>query len=446
MASYRCMRALKRLSHAVPERLQAWLPHFPVRNTALTLWERFNQDNLSLTASSLTFTTVLGVVPLFAVMLAVFTAFPLFRDLEAALERWLVHNLIPRSISKPVLDYLTQFASSASELGILGLVGLVFTCLSMIYTIDHTLNTIWRVRESRPWTQRLLLYWGVLTIGPVAAGASIAITSYAMAEARGWVDAMVPGTGSWLGLVQLGLLVLGLALLYRLVPNTHVRWSHALAGGVFAGFCLSLGRWAIGLYLSRIPTYSLIYGAFATVPILLIWIYVAWLIILLGAVVAAYLPALLAGVPRRATAGGWRFQLALELLQLLSRAKRGTALGRDLPWLARRLRLDEQQLQPVIDTLHAMDWVAPLSEASGRADARLVLLVNPTQVPLAPLVEQLLFTRNASTEALWCSTRLDELKLADALGAEDVAAQFLAPMAGLKHAARRARRVRQQTH
>ena len=433
------MRALKRLTHAVPERIQAWLPHFPVRNTALTLWERFNQDSLSLTASSLTFTTVLGVVPLFAVMLAVFTAFPLFRDLESALERWLVHNLVPRSISQPVLDYLTQFAASASELGILGLVGLVFTCLSMIYTIDHTLNTIWRVRESRPWTQRLLLYWAVLTIGPIVAGASVAITSYAMAEARGWVDGVVPGLGAWLGLVQLAMLILALALIYRLVPNTQVRWSHALAGGVFAGLCLSLGRWGIGLYLSRIPTYSLIYGAFATVPILLIWIYVAWLIILLGAVVAAYLPALLAGVQRRATAGGWQFQLALELLQLLNRSRRGPAHGRSLPWLARRLRLDEQQLQPVLDALRRMDWVAPLAEERGRPDARVLLLVAPEHTPLAPLVEQLLFVRNASTEAFWCSTGLDRLMLADALGDADVAAQFLQPRLSLRQAARMAR-------
>ena len=355
-----------------------------------------------------------------------------------------MHNLIPRNISQPVLDYLTQFASSASELGLLGLGGLVFTCLSMIYTIDHTLNTIWRVREPRPWAQRLLLYWAVLTVGPIAAGASVALTSYAMAEARGWVDGVMPGLDAWLGavqLLQLALPVLVLTLIYRLVPNTRVRWSHALAGGLFAGLCLSLGRWGIGLYLSRIPTYSMIYGAFATVPILLIWIYVAWLIVLLGAVVAAYLPALLAGVQRRATAGGWHFQLAIEVLHLLARSQRGPARGRSLPWLARRLRLDEQALQPVIDTLRGMDWVALLDESEAeRPDARLALLIEPARTPLAPLVEQLLFTRNASTEALWHSTRLDSLLLADVLGHADVAAQFLQPTVSLRQAARLARR------
>lgn len=439
------MRAFKRFTQIAPERLQALLPHFPVRNTALTLWERLNQDNLALTASSLTFTTVLGVVPLFAVMLAVFTAFPLFQDLEAALERWLVHNLVPRSISKPVLDYLTQFASQASELGLMGLIGLVFTCLSMIYTIDHTLNTIWRVRESRPWTQRLLLYWAVLTIGPIAAGASIALASYAMAEAKGLINVEVPGLGPLLGLVQFALLVLGLTLLYRLVPNTLVRWSHAAAGGFFAAACLSLGRWGIGLYLSNIPTYSLIYGAFATVPILLVWIYVAWLFILFGAVVAAYLPALLAGVARRANEGGWQFQLALEVLQVLARAKRGPAQGRSLPWLARRLRLDAQQVQPVVDALQELDWVAPLAEGTSRSDPRLVLLVDPSTTPLAPLVSKLLFERNAGTEALWRSTQLDALHLSDALGNADVAARFLAPSASLRQAAHRARRAGART-
>lgn len=438
------MRFLKRLSHLVPERLQALLPHFPVRNTALTLWERFNQDSLALTASSLTFTTMLGLVPLMAVVLAVFTAFPLFQQLENALELWLVDNLVPRSISQPVLDYMTQFAAQGSELGMLGLGGLVFTSLSMIYTIDHALGAIWRVREARPWSQRLLLYWCVLTIGPVAAGASVAITSYALAEARGLVNDLAPGMGVVLSLVQFALLAFGLGLLYRLVPNTQVRWSHAMAGGLFAATGLTLGRWAIGLYLARIPTYSLIYGAFATVPILLVWVYMAWVFILLGAVVAAYTPALLAGVPRRASTGGWRFQVALELLQLLQRARRGPARGRTLPWLARRLRMDAQHVQPIIDTLQAMDWVAELHEPDRQISAgypRLVLLIDPAQTPLAPLVDRLLLAENPSTQALWKSLNIDGHQLADALGDGNAAAHFLPPSASLRQAAHRARRA-----
>ncbi|ARU05125.1 hypothetical protein CCO03_10860 [Comamonas serinivorans] len=433
------MRVIKRLSRLVPERLQSLLPHFPVRNTALTLWERFNQDSLALTASSLTFTTMLGLVPLLAVMLAIFTAFPLFRELEVALERWLVHNLVPRSISQSVLDYLTQFAAQANELGLLGLVGLVFTSLSMIYTIDQTLNAIWRVRESRPWAQRLLLYWAVLSLGPVAAGGSVAITSFLMAEARGWVNDVAPGMGVLLNTAQVALLMLGLSLLYKLVPNTPVRWSHALAGGLFAAACLSLGRWGIGLYLSNIPTYSLIYGAFATLPILLVWVYVAWLIILLGAVVAAYAPALMAGVARRPSTGGWQFQVALEVLQLLARAQRGPARGRSMPWLARRLRLDAQQVQPAFDALQAMGWVGLLEEPE-RDDPRLVLLIDPAQTPLAPLVTQLLFGDNPSTHALWQRLNLDAPRLADALGDGTVAAGFLPPSANLRQAAHRARR------
>ncbi len=121
----------------------------------------------------------------------------------------------------------------------------------------------------------------------------------------------------------------GMAALYRYVPNTRVRWSHALVGGLFVAIGLELAKKLLSWYLSTVPTYSVVYGTFASVPILLVWIYLAWVIVLLGAVVTAYLPSLLSGIARRADTPGWSFMLALEMLQLLRQARAGDATGHE---------------------------------------------------------------------------------------------------------------------
>src|SRR5215207_8934914 len=147
--------------------LLADLARFPWKSTAITLGERFREDRLGLTASSLTFTTTMALVPLFTVALAVFTAFPMFGKLQGTLQGWLVQSLIPDAIARQVLGYLTQFAGKASRLGTVGLAALVITAFALVLTIDRTLNGIWRVKRPRPLAQRVLIYWGAITLGPV---------------------------------------------------------------------------------------------------------------------------------------------------------------------------------------------------------------------------------------------------------------------------------------
>ena len=137
--------------------LAATLKVFPWRNTAVVLRERFREDRLGLTASSLTFTTTIALVPLFTVALAVFTAFPIFAKMQGVLQQWLIESLVPDNIARSVLGYLTQFASKASRLGAVGLALLLATALALIFTMDRTLNNIWRVRRSRSFAQRLLV-------------------------------------------------------------------------------------------------------------------------------------------------------------------------------------------------------------------------------------------------------------------------------------------------
>lgn len=405
--------------HALTEQLTS----FPWRNTAATLRERLREDQLGLTASSLTFTTTLALVPLFTVLLAIFTVFPMFGTVQGVLQRWLVQSLVPETIARQVLGYLTQFASQASRLGSVGLAVVLVTALALILTIDRTLNRIWRVRRPRPLGQRVLIYWALITLGPLVLGASLALTSYAISSSRGVVDSLPGGVRVLLDSLEFVLLVIGTAALYRHVPNTHVKWSHALSGGVFVAMGIELAKRLLSLYLASVPTYSAMYGAFATLPILLVWIYLAWLIVLLGAVIAAYLPSLLEGVTRQASPHGWPFTLAVEVLQHLHAARPGAQHGLDAAVLARLLGTDALQLAPVLDVLVGLDWVARLDETShadGSAatagdEARYVLLADPERTRLAPLFERLLVDRSAPLMPLWERGHWHSLLLRDAL-------------------------------
>ena len=392
---------------------------FPVLPTAATLWERFQQDRLGLTASSLTFTTTLALVPFFAVVLAIFTAFPIFSQMRDALQQWLASSLIPDSIARNVLEYLTQFATKANELGAVGLLVLFVTALSLVLTIDQTLNEIWRVTVKRPLGQRILVYWAALTLGPLVMGASLAISSYVLTVSRGWLPEVGGGVNLTLDAVQFLLMTVGLTLLYRFVPHTPVKWKHALAGAVFVAVCMALAKWGLGLYLARIPTYSLIYGAFAAVPILLLWIYVSWLIVLFGAVIAAYLPSLLTGVARRGGGPGWEFQLATEVLQSLARVRDTPTRGLTLPQLANWLKVDTLQLSPVMGALCELDWVGQLGTLTENEEPRHVLLFEPGQQALRPLVEKLLLRPDKALSGWWEHDFLADMTVADILPPRD---------------------------
>ena len=392
------------------------LRRFPWRNTALTLRERFREDRLGITASSLTFTTTISLVPLFTVALAIFSAFPMFARLQTTLQRWLIESLVPDNIAKQVLNYLNQFAAKAGQMGWAGALVLLVTALALILTIDRKLNDIWRVRTPRPLTQRILVYWAVLTLGPLLLGASLSVTSYALSASQGMVSALPGGVRFLLDALQFGLVMVGLAALYRYVPNTRVRWSHALVGGLFVATALELAKSALAWYLAKVPTYSVVYGTFATVPILLVWFYVAWVIVLLGAVVAAYLPSLLAGIARRGNSPGWRFQLALEALAQLLAVREAPQRGRSLEALAQSLRVDPLHREEPVAALVALDWLGRLDEE----DERYVLLQDAAHLSLSPLAERLLLPATPGTEAFWAASGLRHMTVAQALAAPSV--------------------------
>lgn len=394
------------------------LMRFPWQVTWGVMRQRFREDRLGQTAGSLTFTTTIALVPLVTVALAVLTVFPMFGDFQTVLQKRLVESLVPDNISRQVLGYLTLFASKASRLGAMGVMALVLSAISLVFTIDRILNAIWRVRKQRPFGQRVLMYWTALTLGPLLMGVSLVLMSQVMAISRGFAPESM-GNLRWLfSSLEFGLLVVGVSALYRYVPYTQVRWSHALVGGLWVSVATHVARNVLAYYFGKIPAYSLIYGAFAAVPILLIWIYLTWVIVLVGAVLVANLPSLLSGISRDGRSVGWRFQLALEVLQRLNVARHREEHGASLLQLCEDLKLDPLQLEEVLAALVDLDWIARLSEAADAAnrdtdEARYVLLADPHQTPLCPLIERLLLVRSPEGEGLWM--RWQDLRLRDVL-------------------------------
>jgi membrane protein len=374
------------------------LHSWPWLDTLQTLRARFREDRLGVTASSLTFTTLISLVPLLTVMLALFSAFPVFSTFQSNVEKYFLQTLVPPTIAKPVLSALTQFAAKATRLGTAGLVVLVFTAIAMMLTIDRTLNAIWRVRTPRPIAQRVLVYWAAVTLGPLLLGASLTITSYALSASQGVVGAPAGGVTLLLDTVLFTLVGLGMGALFRYVPNTTVRWSHALAGGFFVAIGFEVAKRVLGWYVRQVPAYATIYGAFATLPIFLVWIYLGWVVVLLGAVIAAYAPSLQMRVVRLPDIPGSRLHLAVMLLRALAKARQSPGHGQTLAEMSEALRTDPLQIEPILETLVAIDWAGRLDEAGAQ---RYVLLCDPAVTKVAPLLSHLLLEPGIALRKFW---------------------------------------------
>jgi membrane protein len=384
---------------------------FPWRQMMRTLWQRFREVRLGMTASSLTFTTVLALVPLFTLGLAIFTAFPIFAKVQDQLQRWLIDSLVPESISRQVLGSLTQFSKKANRLGLVGLVAVVMTSLALLVTIDRTLGQIWRVSRQRPWAQRVLIYWAGLTLGPLFLGGSLAISSYLftgyLSDYADWLPVTVR---SMLDLVEFGLLAATVTGLYYYLPNTRVDWRHALIGGVAVALGLELAKNLLAIYLAQMPTYSAIYGAFSAVPILLVWIYVAWVVVL-----SASLPEIGRQAKRQADGPGWSFRLSLEVLKLLHDARLTSPQGLRLQDMASQLHIEHRHAIRVMDALNELAWIGRIEQANAKAESTWVLLIDLAATPLAPLVEKLWLARPQEVDLIWQQMQLDQLNVADVI-------------------------------
>lgn len=397
------------------EAVQKW----PWLTTLSTLVLRFREDRLALVAGSLTFTTIISLVPLMTVTLALFSAFPMFATLQGSLQSWFVQALVPDSIARPVMVAITQFSSRASRLGAVGLVALVVSSLAMMLTIDRALNAIWRVKKARRIAQKVLVYWAALTLGPIIVAVSLAATSYAITASRGAFGDVPRGFGVIVALVEFGFEAIGVAALFHYVPNTWVRWRHAVLGGLFVAICMTVGKRALTYYFGAVPTYSMIYGAFATLPIFLVWIYASWIIVLLGAVIAAYAPLVGKQFSRGPDEPGAQFHLAIVVLGKLAGAHSTEHRGLQLIELVDALDIDPLQIEPVLQALCELDWVGRLEEPR---DARYVLLCDPASTSAEPLVAKLLLDPAPDLASVWQHAGFARMTLAEILAPAPVVA------------------------
>jgi membrane protein len=256
--------------------------------TRLTL-RRARQERLPQMAGSLSFTTLLSIVPFLAVSFTLFTRFPIFSRFEAALDEHLLKGLLPVDIARTVLRYLHQFTANASNLSLVGSLFLLMTTMAMLLTVENALNQIWNVNRARPLLKRLRLYLLMLALGPPALGVSLWASSYVLGVSMGLIGPLPPSARFVLDLGPVLLGWLGLSCLFYFVPNTRVRRRDALAGGLLASVALDLGKRGFAAYLLKVPTYKAVYGAFAVFPVFLIWVYFSWLVTLAAALVAANL-------------------------------------------------------------------------------------------------------------------------------------------------------------
>lgn len=317
---------------------------------------RFFEDRCPQAATSLAYTTLLSLVPLVTVAVTLFAAFPVFTDLMTQVKIFLLTNMVPEIAGKIITVYMVQFSEKAARLTMIGMAFLVVTALLLMQTIDRTFNTIWRVRQQRGMLHRFLTYWAVLTVGPLLLGASLSITYYLVTLSLGYVK-HIPLIGEIsLRLVPTLLMTLTFSLLYFAVPNRYVPFKHALAGGLVAGIGFELMKKGFAWYITSFPTYKLVYGAFAAFPIFLLWIYVSWLVILIGAVIAASLSHWKGSAWQQRKHPGWRFTTGLRVLGELATAQRSGHTV-TLASLRRRVQLGLEDLEEILDRLRAANIV-----------------------------------------------------------------------------------------
>jgi membrane protein len=320
------------------------------------VFRRFGQDHCLQIASSLTFTTLLALVPLVTIMLTLMSAFPVFSGLTEHIHEFLLANMLPDKAGQVVSGYIEQFTGRAGRLTALGTAFLAVTAFMMMFTMERAFNSIWRVSRPRPVAQRILVYWAALTLGPVLIGASLSITSYLVGASLGLTRGTPIAGTAILWLVPFVLTWAAFTLLYFVVPNRAVKPRHALIGGLVAAFVFELMKRSFAVFIAQIPTYTLVYGAFAVIPIFLLWIYFSWVVIVIGALITALAPdfAVLRDTAARHTAG---FPDALATLVVLARAQQGPGLL-DLRSIARAASLTVDQADQLLERMAAKGWVA----------------------------------------------------------------------------------------
>lgn len=334
-----------------------------VRHFATHLVIRMGRDNLFEVAAALTYTSLLALVPLIAIAVAVLTAFPVFDDVRAQLQVFLFDNFLP-DVGLAVQDHLATFVGATGRLTALGVGGLAVTALMMLLTIEQAFNTIFRVTRSRGLLSRLLVYWTVLTLGPLLIGVSFSISSYLAAVGEDVFTNQAVSLWTRLSWVMPYVLTLvAFTLLYTTVPNRQVRLRDSIVGALIGATLFAALRYGFLLFVANARSYETIYGAMAALPLFLLWMYLSWTVVLVGAVITAALPEWRMRRGPRLSGGEVeaRLALALDIMAALGRTQR---FGRGLT-RSRLLSLTaaaEDALIAVLECLCKANMVVPTAE------------------------------------------------------------------------------------
>jgi len=244
--------------------------------------KRCKEDNITISAGHLAYVTLLSLVPFIMVTFTIMSAFPAFASVRSKLEHFVFSNFVPTA-SDVVHKYMTDFVGNASQLSAIGILSLLVVALMLISNVDKTLNRIWRTQSDRPIVYTFAIYWMVITLGPLLIGSSVVVSSYLTGLAA-FTEEYTPGLGTFLlSLVPSGAAMIAFTILYMVVPNRRVFARHALVGAIVATIAFEITKSGFALYVTNFPSYELIYGALAVVPILFLWVYLSWIIVLFGA-------------------------------------------------------------------------------------------------------------------------------------------------------------------
>ncbi|MCX8618725.1 virulence factor BrkB family protein [Gilliamella sp. B2923] len=256
-----------------------------IQSFSMMLWSRLNHDRLTTSAAGLAYTTILALVPLITVIFSLLSAFPMFDEISLSLKKLIYSNLVPTA-SDTIQNYLEQFIANTKKMTFAGVIGLIVTSLLLINTINTALNHIWKTKRKRSFMYNLTMYWTILTLGPILVGSSVAVSYYIFSLK--WLS--VAATGNiLLSILPFLISVVGFWLLYSIIPTESVPLKESMIGAIVAAILFELGKRAFALYVTSFPTYQLIYGVVSSIPIMLVWIYCSWCIVLFGAEFAATL-------------------------------------------------------------------------------------------------------------------------------------------------------------
>lgn len=363
---------------------------------------RVVEERLQQLAGSLTFTTLLGLVPTLTIALAIFTYFPQFGTLKATLETYFTQSMIPKGIANTILGYLTSFASKAARVSAFGGLAALIAASLTIRIVEGAFNQVWRVKTQRTLGRRLTLYVGIAALGPFLLGVSLSLSTHLYSLTSGFFGKLPFFSPFLFELFSILWMTAVFTLLYRVVPHRIVAWRDALAGGFAAAVAFEIVKRLFAAFIIQFSSYRAIYGALAAIPVFMVWIYMSWLITLVGALVASIVPLVKHGRWKHKPYPGSLFADAMRVLEALFFARVAATSSVEEKKLPLLTQLGADEIERLLETMQSAGWVRHIKAdipirvrrwnriRKGRGE-RWVLVADPTKLTLADVYRLFVF-------------------------------------------------------